>query len=300
MEGLHRLGHRVDLLGSPKSQNPFGDVFHSSAFQAKDFEAYDVIHFHQQPDPTLLEKLKTPYVVTVHGNANPGQSLNINSIFVSKNHAQRHHSTAYVYNGLNWSNYPQPQFGLSKDVHFLGNAAWKVKNLRGAVDLVKALPEVRLEVIGGRRFSWKMGIHFYATRRVRFHGMIGDTEKSAILNASSALLFPVRWHEPFGLSIIESMYYGCPVFGTPYGSLPELVTRETGALNTSKIALLESIKHRHEYDSKRIHGYARELFNAEGMTKKYMEYYERVMNGECINAKKPHNAEPNKELLPWR
>ena len=33
----------------------------------------------------------------------------------------------------------------------------------------------------------------------------------------------MRWHEPFGIALIEALYFGCPVFGTPYGSLPEIV-----------------------------------------------------------------------------
>ena len=49
------------------------------------------------------------------------------------------------------------------------------------------------------------------------------TSLSSLLNASRGLIFPVRWHEPFGLAVIESLYFGCPVFATPYGALPELV-----------------------------------------------------------------------------
>ena len=38
-----------------------------------------------------------------------------------------------------------------------------------------------------------------------------SSEKGEILNSSKGLVFPVLWHEPFGLAIIESLYYGCPV-----------------------------------------------------------------------------------------
>ena len=53
--------------------------------------------------------------------------------------------------------------------------------------------------------------------------MVGGTNKTKLLNQSKGLLFPVRWHEPFGLAILESLHYGCPVFGTPRGSCLKLV-----------------------------------------------------------------------------
>ncbi|MEF9931013.1 MAG: glycosyltransferase, partial [Bacteroidales bacterium] len=54
--------------------------------------------------------------------------------------------------------------------------------------------------------------------------MIGGEQKLNILKESKGLIFPVIWNEPFGLAITESLYCGAPVFGTPYGSLPELIT----------------------------------------------------------------------------
>jgi glycosyltransferase involved in cell wall biosynthesis len=299
MECLDHLGHKVDLLGSAQSQNPFGKVFHPSFFKERDFNEYDVVHFHQQPSSSLINQIQTPYVVTVHGNSKSGQKLDINSIFVSENHARRHHSTAFVHNGLNWEKYPEPDFKKSRDVHFLGNAAWKVKNVKGAIDLVHRLPRTKLDVMGGNRISWKMGVRIHTSRLARFHGMIDDIEKSKILNSSAALLFPVRWHEPFGLSIIESMYFGCPVFGTTYGSLPELVQPEHGFLSNSPNNWLEPLLNRDNYNTKLIHSYARDRFNAMKMTKQYITYYEKVINGTAINTSVPYAAESKAGLLPW-
>src|SRR5262249_60573509 len=47
--------------------------------------------------------------------------------------------------------------------------------------------------------------------RVDFVGEIGDSEKGAFLGDAAALLFPIDWPEPFGLSLIEAMANGTPV-----------------------------------------------------------------------------------------
>lgn len=41
-----------------------------------------------------------PALVTVHGNGKPGEVFNRNTVFLSQDHARRHHSTCFVYNGL--------------------------------------------------------------------------------------------------------------------------------------------------------------------------------------------------------
>lgn len=299
LESLHSLGHSVDLLSSESSRNPFGRRITADSITMDLYSSYDVIHFHQQPNKETLESLKTPYIVTVHGNSKPSAELDINSVFVSRNHAERHGSSAYVFNGLNWSIYPKPSFQKTNDLHFLGNAAWKVKNLKGAINTVHQLNGGKLHVLGGKRLNWKMGLQFYPSIRTKFHGMVDDRHKADVLDRSSALLFPVRWHEPFGLSIIESLYFGCIVFGTPYGSLPELVGKECGFLSHSSKELADALSHRMDYDRKMLHEYARERFHADEMAKNYLSYYETVMEGKTINAARPVNSDPSNALLHW-
>src|SRR2546430_1173122 len=46
---------------------------------------------------------------------------------------------------------------------------------------------------------------------VEFVGEINEREKTEFLGEASALLFPIDWPEPFGLSVIEAMACGTPV-----------------------------------------------------------------------------------------
>ena len=54
---------------------------------------------------------------------------------------------------------------------------------------------------------------------VEFIGEINDREKTQFLGDAQALLFPVDWPEPFGLSMIEAMACGTPVLAFRCGSV---------------------------------------------------------------------------------
>ena len=58
---------------------------------------------------------------------------------------------------------------------------------------------------------------------VDYIGEIGDSEKGAFLGDAVALLFPIDWPEPFGLTLIEAMANGTPVIAFGRGSVPEIV-----------------------------------------------------------------------------
>ena len=58
---------------------------------------------------------------------------------------------------------------------------------------------------------------------VEYIGEIDERSKSEFLGEASALLFPIDWPEPFGLSMIEAMACGTPVLAFRCGSVPEII-----------------------------------------------------------------------------
>jgi glycosyltransferase involved in cell wall biosynthesis len=83
--------------------------------------------------------------------------------------------------------------------------------------------------------------------------------------------------------MIESMYYGCPVIGTPFGSLSELINSEVGFLSTNKTELVNSIKNIDSFNRKHIHEYFMENFTTDVLTENFLKAYERILNGEKLN-----------------
>lgn len=297
---LSRLGHRISYLVSSDSYCPFAEVLFinpSLDLRQQIPKNVDIVHFQFNPEFDLDHYFEKPYVITEHGNTNKVGFLPLNSIFVSQNHAQRHGSEQFVHNGLNWDSYGPVNFDQPrKQHHFLGKAAWRVKNVRGAID-VALKAGVKLNVLGGTRLNLKRGFRYTWSRKIKFHGMVGGTQKFELLNSSNGMIFPVRWHEPFGLAVIESLYFGCPVFGTPYGALPELITDNYGFLSSSIEELVEKINTR-IFDHRACHKYAIDKFSARNMANSYIEKYEKILCGEILNLHKPTHSK-KMDLLPW-
>ncbi|MEI6410221.1 MAG: glycosyltransferase [Bacteroidota bacterium] len=299
---LVNLGHEVTYLVKKGSSSDFAKVIYID--ENKDIieqipDDIHIVHFNFTPDN--INNFTKPYLITVHGNTNNTSPFDLNTVFVSGNHAGRYGSNSFVHNGLDWDEYAKPDFSQArKYFHFLGNAAWRVKNVKGAIQTIKNTKSEQLKVLGGVRFNIKMGLRFTFSPRIQFYGMVGGAEKDRLLNGSKGLVFPVRWHEPFGLAIIESLYFGCPVFGTPYGALPEIVKPEFGYCSNRSEELSNAIENWATYNRKSCHEYALAEFNSKKMALSYLERYERVLANETLNSAAPRlKAVQTEKFLDW-
>ena len=295
---LSRKGHKITFLTREGTKSDFAKVlvYNPAIAINKQIPDYiDVVHLDHKPS----EPISKPYIVMIQGNINGFDDLDINTVFVSRNHANRYQSEAFVYNGLDFADYGKPSFTQNRThLHFLAKAAWRIKNVKGAINIARASNN-KLAVLGGTRLNIKMGFRFTPYPSIKFYGMIGGEEKNQILNSSQGLLFPVLWHEPFGIAIIESLYMGCPVFGTPYGSLPELIIPEVGFLSNKKSELVSRLSAVGEYDNKVCHEYITDNFTIEQTAKNYLKCYEMALNKENINKIPPKLKEEAPKFLPF-
>lgn len=283
--GQQALGHEVRVL----VKNNTGQLANAYALDrtqplAVQLDGWaDVIHFHWPYDGECA----TPFLCTQHINAGSTKPLPQNTVFLSQKHAAIHNGECYVYNGLYWPDYGDAQPDAPRHgIHFLAKAANSNKNIRGAVRIARkaGLP---LHILGGKRVSFKSHKYAYLGRDLTFHGMVGDAQKRALLTRSQALLFPVLWHEPFGLAIIESLYYGCPVIASAYGSLPELLRDDIGIADNRESVLIDALTHLERFDRRACHDYAKTRFDHLTMTRAYLDCYARVLDGETLNPHPP-------------
>jgi len=283
---LVRKGHDVTYLVAQGSYCEFAKIIFYNpdiSLNKQIPDNIDVVHLYQYPD----EPLKKPYLLHMQSNTKEDK-YDINTVFVSRNHAERHHADCFVYNGIDPEDYGKPDFLKKREnFHFLAKASWKVKNVKGAIELAKRTNN-KLDVIGGYRINFKMGFRLTLEPSIRFHGMIGGNKKNAIIGKSKGMIFPVIWHEPFGIAIIESMYFGCPVFGTPYGSLPEIVDLNSGVLSNKKNELEYAINHSNDFSLNYIHERIMDHFSISIIAKEFLKLYEKVMNNEKLNKAHPY------------
>lgn len=314
---LSRRGHAVTFLARKGSACPFAQVIYLDDKKSLDAQIppdTDIVHFHSPPKAAS----PVPYLITCYENSTVPCSFDRNTVFLSAKHAHLHGADVYVQPGMDFDDYGHPNLGGKRPYfHFLGNAAWSGKNVRGAIDLATRV-DGRLHVIGGTRVNFRRGLRITLSPSVRFHGVLSGPGRNTLLGASQGFIFPVIWHEPSGLAVAESLYFGCPVFGTPYGALPQALGQQVGGrkpqssngvleafysdfgcLSVKKSELVEAIKNADSYDRAKCHEWAVTHFSASRMVDDYLRLYEKVLAGHALHAEPPMLSEaPEDKSLP--
>lgn len=297
-KALTELGHQIALIAKPGSAVPGARFYpHVDNWPESIPSDVDIVHLWSTPRVAPLK----PFVVTIEGNGQPGEVFHPNTLFISKNHAENHGAHHYVYNGIDPSDYTIAK-KKGDTLVFLAKASWKVKNLDGAIAVARAAG-MKLEVMGSRDLPLGLRRFLPSFGGVRYHGMVGDEKKREILSRARGLLFPVRWHEPFGIAILEALASGCAVFGTPYGSLSEIVTKDVGHLSSDGAELVAAVKSVRLFSPERCRQRVSQGFTHLDMARAYLKYYERVLShGTLDGASQPPITRPEfraAKLLPW-
>ncbi len=286
MVELARMGHKVVLIGHPDSKvKEYGiELITVKGHFPDEWAKYipqdaDIIHLSYNK----VVPGKIPTIITVHGNGQVGEVFDKNSVFVSRKHAEIHGSKQYVYNAIDLKEYPYQPKKSGREWNkflFLAKASWRVKNLKGAVKAARAAHK-HIYVAGGR--WWGL------SRFVHNQGIIGGEQKMKLIRDCDFMVFPVRWHEPFGIAVIEAMSQGLPVIGSPYGSLPELITKDVGfiAQNYEELEKLVKTDHSKNFNPDVIRKYVEDNFNVTKHAESYLALYQKVINGESLNETNP-------------
>ena len=111
---------------------------------------------------------------------------------------------------------------------------------------------------------------------IEYIGEIDDRRKGAFLGKARALLFPIDWPEPFGLSMIEAMACGTPVLAFRNGAVPEVMddgvtgyavdTMQEAHAKLAAVLSLDRAKVRQRFEAR---------FTAARMARDYLEIYAR-------------------------
>ncbi len=291
--GLIEAGHRVTLIAAPGSRLEGAQVRELAA--GADPAPLvprnaDLVHLRATPREGKFGN--KPLVVTIDGHGKPGEVFHSNTVFVSRKHAELNGGTRFVHNAVDVDAF---RFGATRNGRwaFLAKARWKVKNLVGAIEVARAAG-VELDVMGSR--EWLKLLPRW--RGVRYLGMVGDAQKANVLSEAQGLIFPVRWHEPFGLAAIEALASGCPVLATPYGALPEIVSGGVGVLSARPGDLVAAMGR--EWDREACRRLVREKFHYTAMARAYEAIYREVLEKGSLGAA-PRTPEGFRaqELLAW-
>jgi glycosyltransferase involved in cell wall biosynthesis len=122
---------------------------------------------------------------------------------------------------------------------------------------------------------------------VEFIGEINDHQKSRFLGDARALLFPVDWPEPFGLSMIEAMACGTPVLAFRCGSVPEIVDDGvTGAIVGTIEEAVAALPHVMALDRRKVRQRFEQRFTATRMAMDYVSTYGSLLRSQFLTQKR--------------
>ena len=118
----------------------------------------------------------------------------------------------------------------------------------------------------------------YLNDRLRFVGEVSQEEKRDLLAGARALLFPIRWNEPFGIVMLEALACGTPVLAFDEGAAGEVVQDgRTGFLCTDEAHMAEVIRRVDELDRVACRATVEGHFSAERMVGEYLELFSQLI-----------------------
>lgn len=310
VEGLLDRGHDVTLFATgdsrtraplcslyPTAQWPpgwFTDLNHTAWAMSEVAQArYDVIHAHGAAALALRRfSPDTPLVYTLHHAQDPELSAyytqfpDVTYAAISEDQRRREAGVArctVIHHGLDpsrfrWTTRPAPfvcfvgRFAAEKGVHTAIDAAERA----GVPIRVAGEVHPRDREFGRVEVDPRLG-----RPHVTYLGCIGPAQKMPLLRDARALLAPIEWNEPFGLTLIEAMLSGCPVVAFRRGSVPELIEHGvTGLIADSFEELVGFIRPGgpvDRLDRQAIRATASARFNHRRMTADYERLYHEAV-----------------------
>ena len=177
-----------------------------------------------------------------------------------------------------------PAVQLAQPAAHLGQVLFEIDRERPFVSRSGFLCRDMLASLGQRGF---LGMNGYFTEQVAPHvdgdrvvylGSVGPGQRAEILGSSAALLHPIAFDEPFGLSVVESMACGTPVIAYRRGSMPEVVDEGvTGFLVHDAGQAREALERITMIDRAGCRTRARQRFGVDRMVNEYLRVYATIL-----------------------
>ena len=113
--------------------------------------------------------------------------------------------------------------------------------------------------------------------RVRWVGTVAGRDRDELLAGARATLFPLRWEEPGGTAVVESLAMGTPVVAVARGCLPELVEHgRTGLLTDDEAELADLVLAADLVEPDECRREAADRFTPAVMARRYVALYDQL------------------------
>ncbi|MFH1401979.1 MAG: glycosyltransferase family 4 protein [Parcubacteria group bacterium] len=324
-EELIKKGHDVTLFASGDSKTsarlisirkkclskdkiPWTDTFWELENLSFAFEKaldFDIIHCHVGLRALFFQKLvATPALHTFHNPLFPGTKVlsptleilklhgkTTNACFISRSAKNlcpvKFPKSWVVYNGIDLNLF---QFNpYPKDYFLWAGRIEKYKGIENAIRVAE-LNKIKLFLVGKldkeREKYFKNFIKPHLSRKINYLGEVSQKELADLYRGARALLYPIEWHEPFGLIMAEAQACGTPIIVFKLGSAAEVVRNEkTGFVvpflnkdgKKNLKGLTEALKNVEKIDREDCRKWAEKKFTIKRMVEEYEKIYYQIL-----------------------
>jgi glycosyltransferase involved in cell wall biosynthesis len=282
LDGIIERGYEEDKEIDPK----VAECLHIGYLMEKAAE-FDLIHNHFDFLPLTYSRLiKTPMVTTIHGFSSPKiipvyKRYNRWNYYVSISHADRSPELDYiatVYNGIDKSLFTLREKPGDYLLYF-----GRIHHDKGTWEAIQIAKKAGMKlilagIIQDKDYFEEKVAPFLNDDDVVYVGSARPEKRNELLGNAYALLHPINFNEPFGLSVAEAMFCGTPVIAFNKGSMKELVVDgKTGFLVTSIDEAVEKIPPILNIDRLYCRAWAEKNFSKEKMVDDYLKVYRKIL-----------------------
>ncbi len=305
-EGLVENGHQVSLFATGDSQtagklewvcsHPYAEdaqidpkvweCLHISNLMERAGE-FDIIHNHFDFLPLTYSRLiETPMITTIHGFSSPKilpvyQKYNATCTYISISDANRHPSLHYldtIYHGID-----SRQFSFRKKKEDYLLYFGRIHLEKGAHEAIKiaissGFPLKIAGLIQDQAYFENAVEPYLKQNQIEYLGNADPVLRNQLLAGARALLHPISFEEPFGLSVAEAMMCGTPVIAYNRGSMPELIVhKKTGFLVNTISEAVEAVHQLKTIAPQDCRDHALQNFSISSMINAYEMAYQKTI-----------------------
>ncbi len=247
---------------------------------------FDIIHNNFDFLPlTYSGLIKTPLITTIHGFSSQRiipvyKKYNSRGSYVSISDSDRSPELDYlatVYNGLNVDDFT---FGHGGDYLLYFGRIHHHKGTAEAIEIArKTGKKLLIAGIIQDEGYYREKVEPQLDDQIQYVGHAGPEKRNELLSGAAALLHPINFDEPFGMSVAEAMLCGTPVVAFNRGSMSELIQDgKTGYLVSDVNQATEAVQQLHKIDRAYCREWAASKFSQEKMAADYFKLYQQILS----------------------
>lgn len=247
---------------------------------------FDILMFHHFESAMGYAKLypNVPVMFVLHDQLDEKRREVIemheapNMHFISISDSQRRNAPDLSYLSTVYNGIDTDVFSFSEEAEDYLMFAGRIVPIKGVKEAVQvALKSGRRLIITGALSppaKWYFDEHVkpHLSDKILYLGMIDREQLAKYYQKAAALLMPIQWEEPFGLTMAEAMACGTPVIAFRRGSVPEVIDDEkTGFIVENTSEMVEAIDKIDQIKRQHCRDHVLKNFTSERMVKEYEE-----------------------------